>query len=105
MVAFGVTYKFCESAVLAHEMVFEIASGEVWIHGQDDVALLQRISTRLAAVAKESQESDRWRSQLGKLYGSQEAMESEQNRLTLGNLAKLSEQDTPHSTSQEMNDE
>ena len=44
-VAFRVTYKFRESAVLAHEMVFEI-TGEVWIHCKGDASLLQRISTQ-----------------------------------------------------------
>ena len=96
MVAFRVVW------VLAHEMVFEIATGEVWIHGQDDAALLERISAHLAAVNEETEESDWWRFELGKLYGSEEAMDSEHNRLTLGNLAKLSEQDQSHPTSQEM---
>ena len=102
MVAFRVAYKFRESAVLAHEMVFEIATGEVWIHGQDDATLLQCISAQLTAVDEEPEENDWWRFELGKLYGSQEAIESEHNRLTLGNLAKLSKQAQSHSTSREM---
>ena len=102
IVAFRTTYRFRESAVLAHEIVFEIATREVWIRGQKDTTLLQRISAHHSAVEEEPKESDLWRFRLGKLYGSQEAIESEQSRLTLGNMAKLTETGTSHSTSQEM---
>ena len=97
MVAFRAECRFQESGVLAHDMVFEIATGHVWIHGHKDGALLQKMAQQVPVPPGDEhlEEEDWWRFELGKLYGSQEAVDHEHNRLTMGNLARLSQQRTP----------
>lgn len=86
--SYTVTYKNPDSATIAHNVTFDTALGEMWVTGDPNPEAAANIKASLSDPDAHPEDVDWWRFEVGKLMGAEQALTTEQNRLTAGNLAQ-----------------
>ena len=88
MTHYSVCYEATDSTIIAHRAVFEVSTGEISVVGNCDSQCLNHFYAQLPDNCDEQPEDLEWRGfELGKMYGSADAIIEQSYGLTATKLA------------------